>query len=616
MENFGKMRLIEKVSQQPSVLKEFSVQEMEALAAEIRQVIIETVSKNGGHLSSNLGIVELTLSIHKIFNIPPDKIIWDVGHQCYTHKLLTGRYKNFSTLREYGGISGYPSFEEDERDIFKTGHAGTAISSATGLKIGQDALGEQGKVIAVIGDGALTNGLTFEGLNYLGSIGKELLIILNDNKMSISETKGAMSYYLTKLITSPFLNKSREEFIEAVKKIPGLGENILLFAKDLEKKAKYLIVPGVFFEKLGLKYLGPIDGHNMGELTELLKKIKDIKEPVLLHVITRKGKGYSFVEERPDDFHGASPFDMGTGTFLSQGKKTAGSVVGGTLEALGEKDDKVVVLTAAMEKGLGLEGFAKKFPERFFDVGIAEEHCVVFAAGLAKAGMRVFVAMYSTFLQRCYDQIFHDICLQGLPVVFLIDRAGIVGEDGPTHHGVFDISFLRSLPNLKIFAPYSLETLEDAILNAGAENAPCFIRYPKGRLPERLEARQIAGSELIILGCGSMAEASLKAVDILKEDGISASCQFVDRVKPMSENLLKEIDSFDRIVTVEENAISGGFGSVVFEHLGGSKKVFRIGVPDTFIEHGKREFLLDKYGMSPEKIAERVKKFLKGQGDD
>ncbi|MDD3725977.1 MAG: 1-deoxy-D-xylulose-5-phosphate synthase [Candidatus Ratteibacteria bacterium] len=610
------MALIEKVSQQPHILKGLSVEELESLATEIRQLIIETVSKNGGHLSSNLGVVEITIALHKIFNFPPDKVIWDVGHQCYTHKLLTGRYKNFSDIRKYRGLSGFPSPEEDSRDIFKTGHAGTAISSATGLKIGQDFFNDRGKVIAVIGDGSLTNGLTFEGLNFLGSTGKELLIILNDNQMSISTTKGAMSYYLTRLISSPFLNKSREEFIETVKKIPGMGENIIHLAKDLEKKAKYLIVPGVFFEKIGLKYLGPLDGHNIEGLLDILKNIKEIKEPVLLHIITKKGKGYRPAEERPDDFHSAPPFDIKTGVFMNNSSESAGSFAGRVLEKIGEENKKVVVLTAAMEKGLGLENFAKKFPDRFFDVGIAEGHCITFAAGLCKAGMKVVVAMYSTFLQRCYDQIFHDICLQKLPVIFLIDRAGIVGEDGPTHHGLFDISFLRTLPELKIFAPYSTENMRDIILQSFEEKLPCFIRYPKGKLPEQLYPVKETDSRLVILGCGSMAEYSLKAAEILKREGVSTSFIPVDKVKPLDETILKELDSFDIITTVEENTISCGFGSAVLEYFNDRKDVLRIGLPDAFIEQGTREFLLKKYGMSPEGIAERTKNFLRGRHND
>ncbi|MBN1444684.1 MAG: 1-deoxy-D-xylulose-5-phosphate synthase [Candidatus Omnitrophica bacterium] len=608
------MELIEKVSQKPGELKNFSLKELEALCREIRRTIIETVSRNGGHLSSNLGIVELTVSLHRIFNIPPDKIIWDVGHQCYPHKLLTGRHERFSSLRKYLGISGFPSPEESESDVFKTGHAGTAVSSACGLKTGQDFLGEAGKVIAVIGDGSLTNGLTFEGLNFLGAVKKKMLIILNDNKMSISSTKGALSYYLTRLITSPFLNKPKEEFAEKVKKIHSpVGEEILRLAEDVEKKAKYLLVPGVFFEKIGLTYFGPIDGHDMNQMTEILTNVKDIKEPVLLHVITKKGKGYRFAENKPDDFHGTGPFDIETGQAV---KKTVpgaspGRSAGVVLEKIAEKNEKLVVLTAAMEKGLGLEKFAEKFPERFFDVGIAEEHCIVFAAGLAKAGMKVVTAIYSTFLQRGYDQVFHDICLQKLPVVFLVDRAGITGDDGPTHHGVFDLSFLRALPDLKIFTPYSIKNLEEILLKSMDEQNPCFIRYPRENLPEDVQPFVQPGSRTAVLACGSMAEYAVRACKMLAGENIAVSCFPVDRVKPADEKLMAEINSFDKITTVEENSIAGGFGSSVLEYFNGRKQVLRIGLPDSFVEHGDREILMDRYGMSPGKIAGRIKEFIK-----
>lgn len=608
------MGLIEKVAQRPGELKNFSLKELESLCIEIRQAIIETVSRNGGHLSSNLGIVELTVCLHKIFSIPPDKIIWDVGHQCYSHKLLTGRNERFLSLRKYLGISGFPSPEENESDVFKTGHAGTAVSSACGLKTGQDFMGKAGRVIAVIGDGSLTNGLTFEGLNFLGAVKKKMLIILNDNKMSISSTKGALSYYLTRLITSPFLNKPKDEFSEKVKKIHSpVGEELLRLAEDVEKKAKYLLVPGVFFEKIGLRYFGPIDGHDIPHMAEILTNIKDIKEPVLLHVLTKKGKGYKFAENKPDDFHGTGPFDIETGQVIKKPREGAspGKSAGATLEKIAEKNEKLVVLTAAMEKGLGLEGFAEKFPERFFDVGIAEGHCIVFAAGLAKAGTKVVTAIYSTFLQRGYDQVFHDICLQKLPVVFLVDRAGLTGDDGPTHHGVFDISFLRTLPDLKIFTPYSIRNLEEILLRSMDEQNPCFIRYPRENLPEDVQPFISPKSKTAVLACGSMAEYAVRACKILAGENIAVSCFPVERVKPVHEKLMEETNSFDKIVTVEENSIIGGFGSSVLEYFNGKKHVLRIGIPDTFIEQGERELLLDKHGMSPEKIAERIKEFIK-----
>ncbi len=603
------MNLIERVSKEPSLLKRLSLTKLEELSKEIRQVIIETVAVNGGHLSSNLGIVELTVALHRTFDIPPDKVIWDVGHQCYVHKLLTGRLKDFPGLRRYKGLTGYPSPEESITDLFKTGHAGTAVSSASGLKIGQDFQQEKSKVIAVIGDGSLTNGLTFEGLNFIGSQKKNIIIVLNDNKMSISSTKGALSYYLTKVISSPIFNRPKEELVEILKRIPSVGDDILQAAKNLEKRTKYLLVPGVFFENLGLRYFGPIDGNDIRQLLDILVNIKEMKEPVLLHIVTKKGKGYRFAEERPDDFHSAGPFDIKTGQFIKKKDlfQSPGNFAGKVLEKIAEKEKRLVVLTAAMEKGLGLEDFARKFPDRFFDVGIAEGHCIVFAAGLAKAGMKVVVAIYSTFLQRGYDQIFHDICLQKLPVLFLIDRAGIVGEDGPTHHGAFDISFLRTLPGLKIFTPYSLENLERLILMAINEKTPCFIRYPKGELPEKLQAMDMPSSKMAVLGCGSMAQYSLKACGILAGEGLSVSCFPVDSIKPLDSNLMEDrISSFDRIITVEENSIVGGFGSSIKEYFH-NKEIFMIGLPDDFVEHGDRDVLLKKYGLTPEGIAEKIK---------
>jgi len=608
------MNLINRVSGEPLLLKKLSLEELDKLSKEIREFIIRRVSINGGHLSSNLGIVELTIALHRTFDIPPDKIVWDVGHQCYVHKILTGRFREFDGLRQYGGLTGYPCPEESLTDIFKTGHAGTAVSSAAGLKMGQDLQQDKSRVIAVVGDGSLTNGLTFEGLNFIGSRKKEMLIVLNDNKMSISSTKGALSYYLTKVISSPLFNRPREEIVEVLKKIPSVGDDILQAARNLEKRTRYFLVPGVFFENLGLRYFGPIDGNDIPQLLDILVNIKEIKEPVLLHVLTKKGKGYRFAEERPDDFHGAGPFDIKTGQFI---KKTnavpsPGNFAGKVLEKIAEKEKHLVVLTAAMEKGLGLEDFARRFPDSFFDVGIAEGHCIVFAAGLAKAGMKVVVAIYSTFLQRGYDQIFQDVSLQGLPVVFLVDRAGIVGEDGPTHHGDFDISFLRALPGLKIFTPYSLENLEGLILRALDEKCPCFIRYPKGELPEKLQAMETPGSRAAVLACGSMAQYSLNACKMLVSEGLPLSCFPVDSVKPVDSELLnKKVSSFDRIITVEENSVLGGFGSSILEYFNGKKEIFRIGLPDVFVEQGTRGVLLEKYGLTDKGIAEKIKGFMR-----
>ena len=609
------MSYIEKVSKNPSLLKNLSIKELEELCEEIRRFIIEVVSKNGGHLSSNLGVVELTVCLHYVFDIPPDKIIWDVGHQCYTHKILTGRYEKFKSLRKYKGISGFPEPEESPADIFHTGHAGTAISSATGLKFGQDFLKDNSRVICVIGDGSLTNGVTFEGLNFLGSRKKNILLILNDNKMSISPTKGALSYYLTKLITSPIIEKPKEEFLEILRKSSSIGEEIAKFTKDIEKKTKYLLVPGVFFEKLGFRYLGPIDGHDVRQLIDILKNLREIKEPVVLHVITKKGKGYKYAEQDPSSFHSAGKFNIENGKFISKGELTPSLFVGKFLEEIGEREKRLVVITAAMEKGLGLEGFAKKFPDRFFDVGISESHAVVFASGLAKSGMKVVVAIYSTFLQRAYDQIFHDICLQRLPVIFLIDRAGIVGEDGPTHHGNFDISYLRTLPYLNIYSPYSIKNLKDILMDAVEKDLITAIRYPKASLPYDLPP-SISGKEkglVAIIGFGSMGKVAFEAGNILRREGLDVEAFPSSRIKPIDEKIKDILLKFDFIVSVEENTLIGGAGSGILEYLNDkkiTKRVLRIGLPDKFIEHGERNLLLEKYGLTPEKVAEKIREFV------
>ncbi|MCM8803757.1 MAG: 1-deoxy-D-xylulose-5-phosphate synthase [Candidatus Omnitrophica bacterium] len=604
------MKLLERIKDDYSVIKDLSISQINQLCKEIREFIIEVVSKNGGHLSSNLGSVEIITAIHKVFNIPPDKIIWDVGHQCYTHKILT-RYEKFETLRKYRGISGFPNPIEDQTDIFLVGHAGTSISSATGVKIGNDYKGIKENIIVFLGDGSLTNGLIFEGLNFLGSIKKNIKIILNDNKMSISPTKGALSYYLTKFITSPIVNKPREEFIEIVKKIPAIGEEILKLTKEIEKKTKFLIIPGVFFEKLGIRYFGPIDGHDIEQLIDILENIKNIEEPIILHVITKKGKGYKFSEEDPEKFHSIGPFDIETGEEINK-KKTNSKFVGEILEEMA-KEYKFFVITAAMEKGLGLENFAKKYPSMFFDVGIAESNAIVVASGIAKTGLNVFVAIYSTFLQRTYDQIFHDICLQNLPVIFLIDRAGLVGEDGPTHHGIFDISFLRTMPNVKIFAPYSLENLKETIKNSIVEKTPVFIRYPRDILPQNLEEKIDKEDRGVILAVGSLGLNSYIAFKKLKEEKIDVSFIPICQLVPFDEDLLDKIIKFDKIITIEENILSCGFGSYLLELLSDmklKKDILRIGLPNKFIEHGDRDFLLDKYGLSSEKIYKKIKEFL------
>ncbi len=601
--------LLEKINQSPDNLKKLTRIELEQLANEIRETIIDVVSRNGGHLASNLGIVEITIALHYLLNIPPDKIIFDVGHQVYTHKLLTGRYRTFNTLRQYRGISGFPNTQESETDLFTTGHAGTAISAGMGIQTAEQMEKSSAKTVVVIGDGSLTNGVTFEGLNNLGASKKNLLIVLNDNNFSISKTRGALSYYLTKLITLPVLTKSREEIKEIIEKIPGLGEQILKVGKDIEQKTRYLVIPGVFFEKLGIQYFGPIDGNDIHRLIDVLKNIIDKEGPIILHTITRKGKGYKPAEENPEKFHGIGPFNIDTGRPLTESKST-GFFVGKILEQAGEKNDFCVV-TSAMEYGLGFDDFARKFPKRFFDVGIAESHSLIFAAGIAKAGKKTFVGIYSTFLQRTYDQIFHDICLQKLPVIILVDRAGIVSGDGPTHQGIYDISFLRSIPEITIFSPYSLENLEEIMKAAFNWQKPAVIRYPRELLPETVQEIKQNG-KIVCMGLGSMASTARQACIFLNQQGFAIDFLPVSQVKPVDDKIKQAIGNYEKLITCEEAVLSGGFGTSILEFCSEKnipRKILRIGIPDAFIETGSREKLLEVLELDAEGIIKKIKWF-------
>ncbi|MCM8768102.1 MAG: 1-deoxy-D-xylulose-5-phosphate synthase [Candidatus Omnitrophica bacterium] len=606
------MSLLDQVSEDKHTLKRLTLRELEDLAEEIRNLIIEVVARNGGHLASNLGAIELTIAIHRVFTIPPDKLVFDVGHQCYTHKILTNRKDFFLTLRQTGGLSGFPCPEESQADIFFTGHAGTAVSQATGLSLGEESLKSNHRIIAVIGDGSLTNGLTFEGLNFLGASRKKLLVILNDNKMSISPTRGALSYYLTRLVTSPRITRQKQELHQALRKIPNIGDDLLRLAEELETKTKELLVPGVFFEKLGLRYLGPIDGHDLRQLVEILTNLQEINEPVLLHVVTKKGKGYRPAEEHPENFHGVGPFDIKTGHPMEKNGPTPSAYVAKTLEEIASHDDTLVVLTAAMEKGLELEDFSLRFPERFLDVGIAESHCVTLASGLAKVGLRPVVAIYSTFLQRAYDQIWHDVCLQGLPVVFLVDRAGVVGEDGATHQGMYDLSYLRTIPRLRLFAPYSLENLGKCLHQCLREKIPSAIRYPRAYLPENMPQSFGSGeeAEVLILGLGSLAEECFTASQLLQTKELSVSAVAVDQVKPLSDEVKRLLlGKRQLVVTVEENSRVGGFGAAVLEYLAEQRRktpVLVLGLPDDFVSHGQRKQILEKYGLFGRGIARSV----------
>jgi 1-deoxy-D-xylulose-5-phosphate synthase len=608
-------------------LKKIPFEDLKKLSEEIRERIIAVVSKNGGHLASNLGVIELTIALHYVFNSPVDKIIWDVGHQCYAHKLLTGRKKEFSTLRTFEGLSGFPKKEESPHDSFNTGHASTSISAALGMACARDQKGENYQVIAVVGDGALTGGLAFEGLNNVGAQGRNLVVILNDNSMSISKNVGAISKYLTDLITDEKYNKLKAEVWDLVGKFKR-RDRIRTWVASVEESVKGFLVPGIIFEKLGFRYLGPIDGHDMGELVKVLTQIKSLKGPIFLHLLTTKGKGYKYAEEDAPKFHGIGAFDKVTGNSnTTAARKTYTDVFGESMVEMAEKNPKIVGLTAAMCLGTGLYDFSLKFPKRFYDVGIAEEHGTTFAAGLASLGLKPVFAVYSTFLQRAFDQLIHDISLQNLSVIFAIDRAGLVGEDGPTHHGAFDLSYLRQIPNLTVAAPKNGSELKNLFFSAIEwPDGPVAIRYPRAVIPDELNSKieridqakwelMQRGKDVLVLAVGSMVYPALEAVgELLKEDiyVTVVNCRFI---KPLDYLILNELlSTTDKILTVEENALSGGFGSAILEFLEESGynniKVKRLGIPDKFIQHGPRSLLLDELNLNSAGIRNGVKALL------
>jgi 1-deoxy-D-xylulose-5-phosphate synthase len=614
-------------------VKKLNLEELGRLSDEIRREIISTVSKNGGHLASNLGVVELTLALHYIFEFPKDKIIWDVGHQSYAHKLLTGRKDRFHTLRQYGGLSGFPKRDESPYDAFDSGHSGTSISSALGMAEAKRKKGEGGKVIAVIGDGSMTAGVAFEGLNQVGQINQDLIVILNDNEMSISPNVGALSSYLNRLMTGQFVNRFRDEMKAFLETIPGIGKSVLRFAKQAEESLKGFLMPGLLFEELGLKYIGPIDGHRLDYLIETLQNIKKLRGPIFLHVLTKKGKGYQPAEMNPAHFHGVAPFIVETGETEGNQKKnlpTFTEVFGETLCQLARENKRLIAVTAAMQSGTGLEQFSREFPDRFYDIGIAEQHAVTFAAGLALEGMKPIVAIYSTFLQRAYDQIHQDICLQNLPVVFALDRGGIVGEDGPTHHGLYDFSFLRHIPNLIIMAPKDEEEFQHMIKTAVECPTPVAFRYPRGKgvgvkMSSTLRSIEIGkgevlkeGEDILILAIGSVVHPSIHAAQRLEHCGIHAAVINNRFLKPLDEELICHwAKRTGKILTVEENVLQGGFGSAVLELLQEkgffSIQIKRLGIPDIFLEHGSQTLLRAKYGLDEEGIFKAVKKMLKDQ---
>jgi 1-deoxy-D-xylulose-5-phosphate synthase len=601
------------------VLKKFTSAELKGLAHEIRDIIIERVSINGGHLASNLGVVELTIALHYVFQSPEDKIIWDVGHQSYTHKLLTGRAQVFNTLRKHGGISGFPKINENIHDAFGTGHSSTSISAALGIAEANRLLKKSGKVIAVIGDGAMTSGLAFEGLNNAGHLKRDLLIVLNDNEMSISENVGALSAYLSRIITGEFFTRMKKDTKDILEGIPTFGDSMMKVVKKVEDMVKCLVVPGMLFEELGFSYVGPVDGHSISAMIEAFRICKDMTGPVLVHTITKKGKGYEPAERYPELFHGTGPFDIESGKSLSASGRTYSEVFGSEIVKLADKDERIVAITAAMCEGTGLTAFRKTFPDRFFDIGIAESHATTFAAGLAISGLRPVVAIYSTFLQRAYDEIIHDVCLQNLPVIFAIDRGGIVGDDGPTHNGSYDISFLRHIPNLVLMAPKSGRELKDMLHFALKHNGPVAIRYPRGKTtPEFLEdASQpitlgkaevlTEGRDLAIIAVGNMVNPAVEAARMLAQTEVRVTVVNARFIKPLDEGLLKALSlKTNLFLTVEENALQGGFGSAVLEYLADlgipGLQVRRLGIPDRFVEQGPQEMLRREFGLSPEGI--------------
>jgi len=608
----------------PNDIKKLSLQELKKLSEEMRQTIIWQVAKSGGHLSSNLGVIELTIALHYVFNSPVDKILWDVGHQSYSHKLLTGRFEVFSSLRKHRGISGFPRSDESEHDAFGTGHSSTSISAALGMIEGRDKGKKDFKVIAVIGDGAMTAGLAFEGLNNAGHLKKDLIVILNDNEMSISQNVGALSAYFNRILTGELYQKFKNDTKALIKSIPRLGGTAARFAQRTEEMIKGFFLPGIIFEELGFNYIGPIDGHNIELMIETLERIKKTSSPTLIHVITKKGKGYEFAEEQPSLFHGIGPFECDTGEPIKGSGLTYSEAFGEAITDFAEKDDSVVAITAAMKEGTGLEQFAEKYPDRFYDVGIAEPHAVTFAAGLATQGIKPVVAIYSTFLQRAYDQILHDICIQNLHVVFAIDRAGIVGEDGQTHNGVFDVSYLRHIPNIVVMEPKDGIEMRMMLKYALGYDGPVAIRYPRGKIPSGLRSLSMVPEEGSLIRCGkgeilregndiafiALGETSYRAISVavrLEKEGISTMVINARFAKPLDRDLISAVANVvPRIVTIEENTIQGGFGSAVLEMLNEMEmhnvKLKRIGIPDGFIEHGKQSELRRKYGLDEEGI--------------
>ena len=611
----------------PQDLKKLSLEQLSGLAGEIRQRIIDVVSCTGGHLASSLGAVELTIALHYCLDTPTDKIIWDVGHQSYAHKILTGRNKEFATLRQYQGVSGFPAKDESPFDAFTTGHSSTAVSLALGLACARDYLSKEKhfKVAAVIGDGSLSGGLCFEGLNNAGHLNKDILVVLNTNELSIAPNVGALSNYLNKFISLPLYNRFKNSLESFAKSRLPKGDRLIKIANKFEEGLKGLFVPGMFFEELGFRYFGPLDGHNLHTLVPTLKNILDIKGPLLLHVITKKGKGYIPAEKEPIKFHSTGPFEISTGKSKVGGErpKTYTEVFSNKLVELAKNNTRIAAITAAMPEGTGLDKFRDLYPDRFFDVGIAEEHAICFAAGLARDGLKPVVAVYSTFLQRAFDQIIECISLQNLGIVLAIDRAGIVGEDGVTHQGIFDIAFLRNIPNLVLMAPKDGFELEAMLEFATTLDKPVALRYPRAAVPESGypgKPLELGKAELLkegkgfaIISLGSMVAVSLEAMELLEKKGLKGTLVNARFIKPLDTGFLKRVASqAEFIFSIEEGITEGGFGSAVSEAI--ERPVIKIGLPNEFIPHGSREILLEKYGLTAEGIADKILRTLKVSG--
>lgn len=613
--------VLERINKENDI-KDVDIEEYDILAQEIRDFLIDKISENGGHLASNLGVVELTMALHIVFDLPDDKIVWDVGHQSYTHKILTGRKDEFNKLRKYGGMSGFPKRRESKCDCFDTGHSSTSISAGLGIVQGNILMGNDSNVISIIGDGALTGGMAYEALNNAAVLDRNYIIVLNDNNMSISKNVGGMSKYLTTVRAGSAYNELKNGVVDTLNKIPKVGDKLVSRIRKTKSSIKQLVIPGMWFEDMGITYLGPVDGHDVAGMVKVFNEAKNIDHAVLVHVLTKKGKGYHPAEKHPDKFHGISPFDAKTGKVLTNSPKiTNTEVFSKTIIKLAQKNENIVTISAAMPDGTGLKKFSEIYPERFFDVGIAEEHAVTFAAGLASTGLHPFVAIYSSFLQRAYDQILHDVCIQDLPVTFMVDRAGLVGGDGETHQGIFDLSYLRNIPNMNIIAPKNKYELADAIKFAAEFIHPLAIRYPRGEAYDGLKEHRApfcyGKSEIIykekdiaLIAAGSMVETAVEVRRILKERGYNVTLVNARFIKPVDEECLERLEKDHYLyVTLEENVLNGGFGESILKHCNNMEcnvEVLNIAIPNLYVEHGNIDILKKESGIDTDTIVRKI----------